>query len=107
MTWREQSGVEVRNRKKRAEELLTIISDLGPAIIKAGQALSSRPDLLPKEYLDELQKLQVCDHVCVFGTLMNCKSYRHGLVCLVLDFKMRDDVRGPAALRSCNETRRR
>lgn len=54
-----QSGVEVRNRKKRAEELLGIISDLGPAIIKAGQALSSRPDLLPKEYLDELQKLQV------------------------------------------------
>lgn len=59
----------MRNRKKRAEELLTIISDLGPAIIKAGQALSSRPDLLPKEYLDELQKLQVCDHVCVFGIL--------------------------------------
>lgn len=55
----EKSGVEVRNRKKRAEELLGIISDLGPAIIKAGQALSSRPDLLPKEYLDELQKLQV------------------------------------------------
>lgn len=54
-----KSGVELRNRKKRAGELLGIISDLGPAIIKAGQALSSRPDLLPKEYLDELQKLQV------------------------------------------------
>lgn len=54
-----KSGVEVKNRKKRAEELLGIIGGLGPAIIKAGQALSSRPDLLPKEYLDELQKLQV------------------------------------------------
>lgn len=54
-----QSGVEVKNRKKRAGELLGIIGGLGPAIIKAGQALSSRPDLLPKEYLDELQKLQV------------------------------------------------
>lgn len=43
----------------RAKELLGIIGRLGPAIIKAGQALSSRPDLLPKEYLDELQKLQV------------------------------------------------
>lgn len=31
----------------------------GPAFIKAGQALSSRPDLLPPEYLAELQKLQV------------------------------------------------
>jgi hypothetical protein len=27
-------------------------------VIKAGQALSSRPDLLPNEYLEELQKLQ-------------------------------------------------
>lgn len=43
----------------RASQLLEIIGGLGPAIIKAGQALSSRPDLLPKEYLDELQKLQV------------------------------------------------
>lgn len=27
-------------------------------MIKAGQALSSRPDLLPNDYLEELQKLQ-------------------------------------------------
>lgn len=27
-------------------------------MIKAGQALSSRPDLLPTDYLEELQKLQ-------------------------------------------------
>ncbi|CAM9832336.1 unnamed protein product, partial [Discosporangium mesarthrocarpum] len=53
-----QTGTEVRNRKVRAAELLNIISGLGPAIIKAGQALSSRPDLLPNEYLTELQKLQ-------------------------------------------------
>ena len=38
---------------------------MGPAIIKAGQALSSRPDLLPSEYLDELQKLQ--DEVPTFS----------------------------------------
>lgn len=68
---RQKSGVEVKNRKKRAEELLGIIGGLGPAIIKAGQALSSRPDLLPKEYLDELQKLQVplcvSDHRSLFA----------------------------------------
>jgi aarF domain-containing kinase len=50
---------EVNNRKIRATELLDILSAQSPAIIKAGQALASRPDLLPKEYLDELQKLQV------------------------------------------------
>lgn len=51
--------MEEKNRQMRARQLLGIIGELGPAMIKAGQALSSRPDLLPKEYLDELQKLQV------------------------------------------------
>jgi predicted unusual protein kinase regulating ubiquinone biosynthesis (AarF/ABC1/UbiB family) len=37
---------------------LNIISAQSPALIKAGQALSSRSDLLPKEYLDALQMLQ-------------------------------------------------
>ena len=54
--WR--AGVEEEKRRERARQLLRIISGLGPAIIKAGQALSSRPDLLPAEYLEELQKLQ-------------------------------------------------
>ena len=49
---------EFQNRVKRAEEILNIISAQSPALIKAGQALASRPDLLPKEYLDSLQKLQ-------------------------------------------------
>lgn len=53
-----QLGREEQNRQKRAEEFLKIVSSLGPAIIKGGQAVASRPDLLPKEYLDELQKLQ-------------------------------------------------
>ena len=46
------------NRRSRAVQLRNAISGLGPAIIKAGQALASRPDLLPSEYLEELQKLQ-------------------------------------------------
>lgn len=46
------------NRRARAKQLTAAISSLGPAIIKGGQALASRPDLLPSEYLQELQKLQ-------------------------------------------------
>jgi aarF domain-containing kinase len=46
------------NRRLRAIQLKEAISGLGPAIIKGGQALASRPDLLPSEYLEELQKLQ-------------------------------------------------
>lgn len=49
---------EPLNREKRADEILNIISAQSPALIKAGQALASRPDLLPKAYLDSLQKLQ-------------------------------------------------
>lgn len=45
-------------RRERAIQLTEAISSLGPAIIKGGQALASRPDLLPSEYLEELQKLQ-------------------------------------------------
>lgn len=51
-------GREEKLRRQRAKEFLDIVSSLGPAIIKGGQAVSSRPDLLPPEYLDELQKLQ-------------------------------------------------
>ena len=52
------SGEEETRRQERAESLLDIISAQSPALIKAGQALASRSDLLPKEYLDTLQKLQ-------------------------------------------------
>jgi len=51
-------GNEERNRRNRAVQLLQTISGLGPAIIKGGQALASRSDLLPAVYLAELQKLQ-------------------------------------------------
>lgn len=57
---------EEGNRNTRAEEILTIISSQSPALIKAGQALSSRSDLLPKEYLESLQKLQ--DRCPAFAT---------------------------------------
>ena len=53
-----QMGREEARRPERAVELTELLSSLGPAIIKAGQALSSRSDLLPPEYLIELQKLQ-------------------------------------------------
>jgi hypothetical protein len=48
----------VDRRRQRAQQLTLAISALGPAIIKGGQALASRPDLLPAPYLEELQKLQ-------------------------------------------------
>jgi predicted unusual protein kinase regulating ubiquinone biosynthesis (AarF/ABC1/UbiB family) len=48
----------VKNERKRAVQLRQILTDLGPAFIKVGQALSTRPDLVSPIYLEELAKLQ-------------------------------------------------
>lgn len=53
--WRNQ--VEI-NRYKRASELRQTLTRLGPTFIKVGQALSTRPDLVRKDFLEELTKLQ-------------------------------------------------
>ncbi|MFL0768384.1 MAG: ABC1 kinase family protein [Prochlorococcus sp.] len=42
----------------RAKEFSELLVDLGPAFIKAGQALSTRPDLVPPVLLEELAQLQ-------------------------------------------------
>ncbi|ABX09783.1 ABC1 kinase family protein [Prochlorococcus marinus] len=44
--------------RKRAKEFTDLLVDLGPAFIKAGQALSTRPDIVPRVVLEELAQLQ-------------------------------------------------
>lgn len=45
-------------RKIRAQWLVKTLLDLGPTFIKIGQALSTRADLIPIEYIEELSQLQ-------------------------------------------------
>ncbi|MFO7030511.1 hypothetical protein B9T07_10865 [Limnospira fusiformis CCALA 023] len=45
-------------KQKRAKWLIKTMLDLGPTFIKIGQALSTRADILPLEYVAELEKLQ-------------------------------------------------
>ncbi|MBW4521162.1 MAG: AarF/ABC1/UbiB kinase family protein [Scytolyngbya sp. HA4215-MV1] len=52
-----QNHIE-KNKLKRAEQLRHILITLGPTFIKVGQALSTRPDLVRKDFLEELVKLQ-------------------------------------------------
>ncbi|MGI8500806.1 MAG: ABC1 kinase family protein [Hassallia sp.] len=51
-------GVVVKNDRRRASQLRELLTGLGPAYIKIGQALSTRPDLVPPVYLEELTRLQ-------------------------------------------------
>ncbi len=61
-----ESGLQMINRKpreqvvrlSRPERLRMVFEELGPTFIKLGQLLSTRPDLIPADFLDELAKLQ-------------------------------------------------
>ena len=44
--------------RSRARECAELLVELGPAFIKAGQALSTRPDIVPPVLLEELAQLQ-------------------------------------------------
>jgi predicted unusual protein kinase regulating ubiquinone biosynthesis (AarF/ABC1/UbiB family) len=51
-------GREETHKQVRATQLRQTLTYLGPTFIKVGQALSTRPDLIRKDFLDELTKLQ-------------------------------------------------
>lgn len=57
---------ERENLVEKGVQLRELLTRLGPAFIKLGQVLSSRPDLLAQPVLEELQKL--CDEVPGFPT---------------------------------------
>ncbi|NLQ04134.1 ABC1 kinase family protein [Cylindrospermopsis raciborskii] len=58
LKWDEWRNQVEQNRGKRATQLRKLLTNLGPTFIKVGQALSTRPDLIRKDFLEELVKLQ-------------------------------------------------
>ncbi len=56
--WDRRTGSVAKNQRRRAVKMREILTKLGPAYIKIGQALSTRPDLVPPLYLEELSQLQ-------------------------------------------------
>ncbi|XP_020235890.1 protein ACTIVITY OF BC1 COMPLEX KINASE 3, chloroplastic [Cajanus cajan] len=54
----QRSGVLDQNKRIRAIELRDSFTRLGPTFVKLGQGLSTRPDICPPEYLEELSQLQ-------------------------------------------------
>ncbi|CAM8898691.1 unnamed protein product [Rhodiola kirilowii] len=62
----------VRDVKKRSVKFRETLISLGPFYIKLGQALSTRPDILPTVYCQELAKLQ--DQIPPFPTNVAIES---------------------------------
>ncbi|MGB5962797.1 MAG: AarF/ABC1/UbiB kinase family protein [Coleofasciculaceae cyanobacterium] len=58
LKWDDWTNQAEQNKLKRATQLRKILTRLGPTFIKVGQALSTRPDLIRKDFLEELIKLQ-------------------------------------------------
>ncbi|HQB13869.1 MAG TPA: hypothetical protein PLF52_05405, partial [Syntrophales bacterium] len=52
---RQQKEVEALNNYER---IRLVCEELGPTFVKMGQVLSTRPDLIPIEMVEELAKLQ-------------------------------------------------
>lgn len=44
--------------KPLAARIVTVLQELGPTYVKLGQMLSTRPDILPEDFIQELRKLQ-------------------------------------------------
>ncbi len=53
------------NRRRQAVRIRSAMEELGPTFAKLGQILSTRPDLLPAEFIEELASLQ--DNVPALG----------------------------------------
>jgi predicted unusual protein kinase regulating ubiquinone biosynthesis (AarF/ABC1/UbiB family) len=56
--WLTQRLKDPEHARVRAREAADLVASLGPAFIKAGQALSTRPDIVPPVLLEELAQLQ-------------------------------------------------
>lgn len=54
----ENNEIDLEQFRKNARKVLDTFISLGPVYIKLGQWLSSRADILPQPYLEELSKLQ-------------------------------------------------
>lgn len=67
------SSNDPRVQRNLARTLLRTLTNLGPCFIKVGQALSTRPDLIRRDWLDELTRLQddlpSFDHAIALNTI--------------------------------------
>ncbi|MEO0803566.1 MAG: AarF/ABC1/UbiB kinase family protein [Cyanobacteria bacterium J06642_2] len=58
LQWDRWLGTNDVRTARRASQLRRLLTDLGPTFVKIGQALSTRPDLVRQDFLEELTRLQ-------------------------------------------------
>ncbi len=76
-------GQTEQNMPLRAMQLRKLLTNLGPTFIKIGQALSTRPDLVRQDYLEQLMLLQ--DQLPAFETQEAFAIIERELQCIVED----------------------
>ena len=54
----ETEGPPEPDVRQRAEAFAKALKDMGPTYVKFGQLLSTRPDIVPQEYIAALESLQ-------------------------------------------------
>jgi len=60
-----RENVDPTGKMTTAQKVVMMLQELGPTFVKLGQVLSTRPDLIPEDYIEELKKLQ--DNVAPFS----------------------------------------
>ncbi len=60
------------------QEFRLMLEDLGPSFVKIGQALSTRSEILPKSYCEELEKLQSESHPLPFESIRETLEQIYG-----------------------------
>ncbi len=55
---RKEQGGELVEKMSVPQRVRDVLAELGPTFIKLGQILSTRPDLIPHDYVREFEKLQ-------------------------------------------------
>src|SRR3569832_691429 len=58
LAWKYHDAPAQNDESSPAEQLADDLEEMGPAYVKLGQVLASRPDLLPSSYTKSLARLQ-------------------------------------------------